>query len=93
MLNIEAKARTPILVTVSQTNNRNGVRADGGLNIKPMVNMVSGAASSITGNRRPNRERTLSDHDPIRGSAMASRVMLMARAAPTMLPDNPRTAV
>ena len=93
MLNIEAKARTVILVIVSHPKSRRGDNPDGGANRSPMVTIVSGAPMSITGRRRPKRDRTLSDHDPINGSAAASRHRLMASARPTMLPESPRTAV
>nr|WP_257816176.1 hypothetical protein [Phenylobacterium sp. J367] len=89
----EAKARTSILVTVNQRNSANGERPASGENSSPMVSMVSGAPSSISGRRRPNFVRRLSDQEPISGSAMASSTMLIATAAPTTEPGRPRTAV
>ena len=50
-------------------------------------------ASSIMGSRRPSRDRTPSEIEPISGSRAASSVMLIASAAPTRLPERPSTAV
>ena len=59
---------------------------------KPMqASATSGAAAYISGWRRPQRVRSLSDHWPIAGSMKASRIRVAMIAVPTHRAGKPIT--
>ena len=92
-MNSEAKPRSASLDTSSQKNSCSPDRPTGGANSIQSARPVSGAPTIISGRRRPNLERTLSEMEPISGSMIESTIMEMASATPTTLPERPRTAV